>query len=65
MTEFSEGGCHELRLKELKAKVCIYCAKWYFALKVGTDAPNMLSSPRSLVMVIFSQSEIGVHVVST
>ena len=63
MTRFSEGGCHELGYKELVRKVCIHYAKWYFMLKVGTDAPGMLSSSGSLVMVISSQSVIGEHVI--
>ena len=52
-------------LRSLIGKVCIYCTKWYFMLKMGTNAPNVLSSSRPLVMVISSQSGMGVHVVST
>ena len=55
---------HELGYEKLVRKVCIYYAKWYFMLKVGTDAPSVLSFSGSLTMVISSQSEIGEHVVS-
>ena len=48
--------CHELGFEELIGKVCIYHANWHSMPEVSTDAPSMLSSSRSLVMVISSQS---------